>query len=95
MDPAFSSGDKQQSHIQVQLTSSEICLTRVGDGCVLDKQRMIMIRVGLKGGAGTRWPAGWELQGNGAVSGISPIAGGPGGMNRPEQFRTDPVKLSI
>lgn len=84
MGPVFSSGDEQQLHIQVRLTSSEICVTRVGDGCVFDKQRMIMIRVGLRG-AGTRWLAGWELQGNGAVSGKCPLAGGPGGINWPKQ----------
>lgn len=52
MGPGFSSGDERQSHIQVRLTSSGICVTRVGDGCVFDKQRMIMIRVGLRGGRG-------------------------------------------
>lgn len=49
MGPVLSSGDEQQPHIQVRLTSSEICVTRVGDGYVFDKQRTIMIRVGLRG----------------------------------------------
>lgn len=76
--PVFSSGDEQQSHIQVRLTS--IC----GWMRLFDKQRMIMIRVGLRGrGRGGRRAGNYRV--TGAVSGKCPIAGGPGGINRPGQ----------